>query len=174
MAKVNIKGLRELQQRLNRRIKIRIAKLFTDESLRKLIGRIIVDDIKKNYESKKSPSDSTLKWRNIYDKLNKTDPAYKPTKIKAVFTGELLEDLANNVLGRPTDLSFEVKHSNNRHRKYKGPNGEVGSESLYSEISKGLINDMGYNYMVLSEGAQKEIANLIRNKLYELIAQMSK
>jgi hypothetical protein len=169
MANVKIKGIKELAQRLNRNIKIEVAKLFRDADLRAKIGSIIVNDIKLNYEAPNPPADSTLEWRRRYDPINKTDPAYRREKIKAVFTGELLEDLAKNIKSNPTNFSFEVAHSNKKHRKYQGKTKKIGGNSTYQEISEGLIEKLGYNYMVLSDEAKTEIAALVRDRVFKLL-----
>ena len=172
MAKVKISGVDKVQRALNRNLKIQVNKLFRDAALRSKVGEIVVADIKKNYDGGEA-SKGTKDWRAIYDKINTTDPVYKPTRIKAVFTGELLEDLKNNVKGFPTERTFEVAHSNKRHRKYQGVTKKIGSRSPYSEISKGLVEDLGYNYFTLSKKAEDDITELIREALFKLIRQMS-
>lgn len=172
MAKVKIGGIDKVQRALNRNLKIQVNKLFRDISLRKRVGEIVVKDIKDNYDGGEA-SKGTKDWREIYDKINKTDPVYKPSRIKAVFTGELLEDLKNNVKGFPTERTFEVAHSNKKHRQYQGVTKKIGSKSPYSEISKGLVQDLGYDYFQLTDEAEQEITDLIKEALFKLIRQMS-
>lgn len=172
MAKVKIEGLDKVQRALNRNLKIQVNKLFRDEELRKKVGVIVVKDIKENVDMAEA-SDKTKKWREVYGKLNKTDPAYNKDRIKAVFTGELLEDLKTNVKGFPTERTFEIGHSNKKHKKYQGVTKKIGSRSTYSEISDGLVKKLGYNYFQLTDEAQKEIADLIKEALFKLIRTMS-
>lgn len=172
MATFKLKGVKDLESRLKRNLLIEINKLFRDKALRDQIGQLVIDDIKKNYESSKPPSEGTLRWREVYDKLNKTDPAYKPTKIKAVFTGELLEDLRKNIKADTTTKSFVIEHSDKKHSKYQGVTKKIGSRSPYSEISKGLIEDYGHNYMTLSPDAQTKITEIVRDKIFEIISRI--
>jgi|688.fasta_scaffold876883_2 hypothetical protein len=171
-ATVSIKGIKQLEARLNRKLRVQLNRLFRDESLRDKIGEIVVKDIKENYVSKKPPKESTLKWREIHDKINSTDPAYDKNSIKAVFTGELLNDLRNNIKADTNNKKFVIEHSNNKHSKYNGPNGKTGSESPYNKISKGIIEKWKHNYMVLSPEAKEEIANLVREKIFELVSRI--
>jgi len=46
MANVKIKGINQLEKKLNRSIKIEINKLFRDKDLRLKVGQMIVADIK--------------------------------------------------------------------------------------------------------------------------------
>jgi phage gpG-like protein len=172
MATVSIKGIKQLEAKLNRNLRIEVNKLFRDKELRDKIGVIVVKDIKDNYESKKPPADGTIKWREIYDPINRTDPAYDRSKIKAVFTGELLEDLRKNIKANTTDKQFVIEHSDKKHRKYQGKTKKIGSQSSYREISRGIIEGHGHNYMALTDEAKKEITNLVREKIFELVSRI--
>lgn len=169
MARVRIKGVQELAKRLNRNLKIQLNKLFRNKALRLKIGAMVIADIKKNV-SFGSPEDSTYRWRERYDILNQTDPAYRRNKLNAVFTGELLEDLKNSVRGVPTEKAFEIEHSDKLHKRYQGVNGKIGKRTPYSTISEHLIDDLGYNYLQLSEKGKKQIANLIKDEIAKLLA----
>ena len=170
MAKVKSKGIDQLTRKLNRDLKIMLNKLFRDKNLRLQIGAIVANDIKKNV-SFGSPATSTLKWRKRYGPLNNTDPAYSQGKLNAVFTGELLNDLATNVKGVTTTKSFDIEHSDKRHKKYQGVTKKIGSRSPYSEISKGLIDVLGYDYMKISDKARTKIVNLIRQEITKLLGK---
>jgi hypothetical protein len=171
MAKIKIKGVKEVSEKLNRNIRIELNKILRDPVLRQRIGQIVVDDIKANVNFG-SPAPSTLKWRETYDPINPTDPAYSRNKLNAVFTGELLEDLKNNVRAFPTELTFEIAHSDKRHKKYQGVTKKIGSRSKYSEISEGLVKDLGYDYFKLTKKAQSEITKQIKEELFKLLANI--
>jgi hypothetical protein len=169
MAKIKIKGVEELAKSLNRNLRIKFNILFRDKVLRKKIGAMVVADIKKNVDMGPAAK-STVKWRNTHDKLNTTDPAYKPTRVKAVFTGELLKDLGNSVLSDPTEYQFIVEHSDKLHSRYKGKNGPIGKKIAYSKLSEYLIDDMGYDYLQLSDTGKKQITKLIKDEIVKLLA----
>jgi hypothetical protein len=171
MAKIKIKGVKEVSDKLNRNIRIELNKILRDPALRQKVGQIVVDDIKANVDFGSS-APGTLKWRETYDQINATDPAYSRNKLNAVFTGELLEDLKNNVRAFPTELTFEIAHSDKRHKKYQGVTKMIGSRSKYSEISEGLVKGLGYDYFKLTKRAQSEITKLIREELFKLLANI--
>jgi hypothetical protein len=171
MAKIKIKGVKEVSDKLNRNIRIELNKILRDPALRQKVGQIVVDDIKANVDFG-SPAPKTLKWRETYDQINATDPAYSRNKLNAVFTGELLEDLKNNVRAFPTELTFEIAHSDKRHKKYQGVTKMIGSRSKYSEISKGLVKDLGYNYFKLTNKAKDKITELIKEELFKLLTNI--
>lgn len=171
MAKIKIKGVKEASQKLSRNLRIELNKVLRDPVLRQKVGEIVVADIKENVDFG-SPAPSTLKWRETYDQINPTDPAYSRNKLNAVFTGELLEDLKNNVRAFPTELTFEIGHSDKRHKKYQGVTKKIGSRAKYSEISDYLVNDLGYDYFKLTKKAQAEIAKLIKDELFKLLTNV--
>jgi hypothetical protein len=168
MAKVKIKGIDELAKKLNSNLRIQSNKLFRDKDLRAKIGSMIVADIKKNVDMG-AASKATIESRKRLEQTNNTDSAYKRGRIKAVFTGELLKDLGSSVVGVPTKSQFEVEHSSKLHKKYKGKNGAIGKRIAFDKLSSILIDDMGYNYIKLSDKAQKDIANLIRDRFLSLL-----
>ena len=170
MAKVKVKGTKELAQRLNRNLRIEINKLFRDAALRERVGKIIAEDIKDNVDFG-SPADSTLKWRERYDRINNTDPKYRRNKLNATFTGELLYDLAKNIKSDTTNLSFVVEHSKNKHKRYSGVNGQIGKRTPYQVISDHLVNDLGYNYFSLSDKGRERITKEIQDVFYRLLAK---
>lgn len=171
MAKIKIKGIKEVSKKLDKDIRIELNKVLRNPVLRLKIGDIVVNDIKGNVNFG-SPAPSTLKWRERYDQINPTDPAYSRNKLNAVFTGELLEDLRTNVRAYPTELTFEVGHSDKRHKKYQGVTKKIGSRAKYSEISGYLVNDLGYDYFQLTKKAQSEITKLIQDELFKLLANV--
>lgn len=171
MAKrIKIQGVEGLSKRIGRNVRIQVAQIFRSEELRKRVGEIVERDIKLNYEHSKPPEESTRRWRERYGPYNDTDPQYDPDKLKALFTGELLEDIKNNVVAVPTDFSFEIGHSDGKHSRYRGPTGLLGKSTPYKVISDYLINKLKMNYMVLTPEAQKEITDAVREEIYKLLA----
>lgn len=168
MAKVKVKGIQELARKLNANLRIATNKLFRDKGIREKIGSIVVSDIKKNV-SFGSPAKSTIKTRKYLEKFNTTDSAYSRNKLNAVFTGELLKDLQNNVIGNTNDLEFIVEHSDKKHKKYKSKNGSFGKSIAFDKLSSILIDDLGYDYLQLTDKAKKKIANLIRDRFFDLL-----
>ena len=168
MARVNIKGTKELANKLNRQLRIELNKLFRDKNLRMLVGEIVVADIKKNVNFG-AAADSTVRTREYLDRFNKTDRAYVKSDIKAVFSGKLLEDLKKNVKGFPTESTFEIAHSEKKHPGYKTANGRT-SKIDYQELSDILIDDLGYNYIQLSDKARSKIAKAVKDKFFRLLA----
>lgn len=173
MANIKIKGINQLQNKLNRSLKIEINKLFRDKELRLKIGQIVVADIKENYVGGTVDSNSsTYKWRERYDQLNTTDPKYDRNKIKALFTGELLNDLATNIKADTINKQFVLEHSSKLHKKYQGVTKKIGSRIAFDKLSGYLIDDMGYDYMVLTDETKKEIVKLVREKILKLISNI--
>lgn len=172
MAKVNVNGLNDLAKRLNSKIVIEINKIFSNKNIIKIIAEIIVTDIKNNYERIQGPSKSTIFQRIYLEKYNNTDKAYRRSKIKAVFTGELLEDLKNNIKGSPTEKKFILEHSDKLHSKYLGKSGLIGNNISYKNLSKILVNDLGINYFALTDKAKREINNIIKNEIRKLLTQL--
>ena len=171
MAQIKIKGVQELAKQLNRNIKIQINKLFRDKDLRNKIGMMVVADIKKNFKGRNA-ADSTIEWRKIYEQYNTTDPAYDRKKAKAIFTGELLNDLAKNVKGITTIKAFEISHSSKLHKKYQGVTKKIGKRIPYDKLSEILVNDLKIDYFVLSKKAQKEISGIVKDRIVQLLAQV--
>jgi hypothetical protein len=167
MARVNVKGVDELAQRLNRSLRIELNKLFRDKALRKQVGEVVVADIRKNVNFGEA-ADSTLKTREYLERFNTTDRAYVKSDIKAVFSGKLLADLQKNVKGFPTKSTFEIAHSSRQHPGYKTANGRT-KKIDYTELSEYLIDDLGYNYIQLSEEAEKKILEIVQDKFFELL-----
>lgn len=168
MARVKIEGIKSLEKKLKLSYRAAIRKMLRSKPVRLEVGDIFVKDIKENVDFG-TPSESTLKWRKRYDSLNQTDPAYKRNKIKGVFTGELFEDLKNNVKADTTQLSWEISHSKKKHKKYQGVTKKIGSRSSYQDISKGLVDKLGYDYFQLSSKGKNKILKVVKRELNKLI-----
>ena len=167
MAKVNVKGVQALAKALNRNLRIVLNKIFRDKKLRELVGDIVVRDIKKNVNFG-SATVNTQRTREYLERYNTTDPAYRRSDVKAVFSGRLLDDLANNVKGFPTKSTFEISHSKKRHPGYRTANGNTPKID-YQKLSDILIGDLGYDYFQLSDKAQQEILEAVQDKFFEEI-----
>lgn len=170
MAKVRVEGLAEISKQLKRDLRIAAKKLFRNVELRRKVGEIIVQDIKKNANFG-APEKNTLKWRERYDPINNTDPAYQRNKLNAVFTGELLEDLKKNIKANTIKFEYVLEHSKKRHKKYQGVTKKIGSRSPYRDISEGLVEKLGYNYFILKEQTREKITDLVREEFYKLLSQ---
>ena len=168
MAKIKVKGINELAKRLNANLRITANKLFRDKSLREQIGVLVVKDIKANVDLGSAKS-STIKTREYLEKYNSTDSAYKKSRIKALFTGQLLKDLETNVKSDTNNFSFDIEQSDKKHTGYKTKNGRTKKVS-FSKLSEYLIDDMGYNYLKLSDKAKTEITKIVRDKFYKLLS----
>ena len=160
-------------KKVNASIRREITKSLRDKEFRKVIGEEVVKDIKKNYVG--SAADSTYKWRKRYDKFNQTDKAYRRPSINFTFTGELLQDLINNVrLNATKGIEFIIENSNKLHKKYKKAQGTIGKKrSPYSEIAKGLRGH-GYTYPDISKEARASITNKIREKILKRLREAFK
>lgn len=167
MARVKVKGVAELSSKLRRDLRIVLNKMFRDKQLRLKVGRIIEADIKDNVNFG-GAADQTILTRDYLKQYNKTDPAYIREDVKLVFSGKLLNDLATSVKGFPTKQTFEIAHSKKSHPGYKTANGRT-DKIPYIELSEYLINDLGYDYIQISEDAQEQIVNLVRDSFFDLL-----
>ena len=172
MARIKLKNIDNVAKALNRSLRIELNKLFRDKQLRLDVGNIIEQDIKANYDQR-AAARSTVRTRRYLEKYNSTDSKYDRNRIKALFTGALLDDLAKNVKGFPTQSTFEVSHSKKKHPGYKTANGRSKRIS-FEELSNILVNDLKVNYFVLSDKAQKDIAQLIIDKFSTLIRELNR
>lgn len=173
MAKVKIKGIDRVERALKRSIKIETRKLFRDKELRQKIGEMVVDDIKENVDFGLA-SPATQRARRYLEQFNSTDPKYDRRKIKALFTGQLIDDLGKNIKSDTNNLQFVIEHSEKNRKKYKKKRGTIGKTMTNQELSKILINDLGYDYILLSDKARSEITELVRDKLTKLIKDINK
>ncbi|MCB1713242.1 MAG: hypothetical protein KDH96_12460, partial [Candidatus Riesia sp.] len=119
MAKVTIKGVAELRQKLGSKFKIAVNKTLRDKELRLKIGKIVVHEIRNNPSVTFLASPVTKEFREYFEQFNKTHPDYRRPKINFTFTGELLDDLINNVKADTNSLAFIIEHSSGKHKNYK-------------------------------------------------------
>jgi hypothetical protein len=161
MANVKVKGLKRVKSNIRKFI----TRSLRDPVVRKGVGKIVVDNIRaKNFGP---PAKTTKKWRERYDGLNATHPTYARNKINITFTGELLNDLQNNVKSKSTGGQFNYifEQSNKLHKKYNGVSGKIGSRSKYSEISDGIINKWGYDYLKIDDKTLTKVIKFIQTKV---------
>ena len=167
MAKVKVNNLKNVTSN----IRLKITKELRAPEFRKGIGDIVVEEIKDT--NIRSATDATKAWRKYLEKGNQTDPKYNINQIKALFTGELLEDLRNNVRLSSTKgaIEFIVEQSNKLHKKYKKPNGKPtkGKRQTFKEI-QGHLEKLKINYITNAknkESTQKKIIDFIRKELFK-------
>lgn len=165
MATVKVKGLKQI----NSAIRKFITKELRRKELRQGVGEIVVKSIRAQRFRSLSSDESYYKWRKIYDnpKLNKTHPKYKRNNINITFTGELLNDLQKNIKSKSTSGKFEyiISHSDKLHKKYNGVSGKIGSRSKYSDISDGIINKWGYDYLSFDNKTLNKVVSYINKEI---------
>ncbi len=165
MAKLKVLNLKKVTSGIRRDI----TKALRDKEFRDGIGDIVVNEVKETTLG--SAKDGTLAWRKYLEKGNATDPKYNRNKIKALFTGELLNDLRNNVR---LDLSsggasFTIEHTDKKHKKYKKPNGKPtkGIAQTYKAI-QGFLEELGYFYIRNAKNSAK-IEKKVRDFIQEML-----
>lgn len=158
--KLKVKNLKSLTIEIQKRVR----KVLRDKDIRDGLGDILVEYIRT--QSFGRPAKATIAARKYLEKYNVTDPDYNRSKIKAIFTGKLLEDLASNVKAdfKPGKVGYVFEQSNKKHPKYQGKTKKVGSRSSYKAIQEGLEN-LGYNYVKIDDATIDKMINFIRSKL---------
>ncbi len=180
---VKVRGLTELRKKLNSKFKVVINKTLRDKATRLEVGKIIAQDIRDNFNE--DASEITQAFREFFEQYNTTHPDYRRSKINITFTGELLEDLATNVKADTTKLAFIVEHSDKKHANYKSggtfKDKKAGVTSLKTQKTRNItvkqshrrISDkliaMGYDYLKVSDDAEKKILQLLKSKILENI-----
>lgn len=161
MAKLKVKNLKQVTSSVRKFI----TKELRSKEIRQGVGEIVVKSIRAQMFG--VPAKSTKKWRERYDSLNTTHPTYKRSKINITFTGELLEDLQKNVRANATSGRFVyvIEHSDKLHKKYNGVSGKIGSRSKYSDISDGIINKWGYNYLKFDDKTLAKVISFINSEI---------
>lgn len=161
MATVKVKGLKQI----NSAIRKFITKELRRKELRQGVGEIVVSSIRAKRFG--TPARSTKKWRKRYDSLNTTHPTYRRNNINITFTGELLNDLQKNIKSKSTSGKFEyiISHSDKLHKKYNGVSGKIGSRSKYSDISDGIINKWGYDYLSFDNKTLNKVVSYINKEI---------
>ena len=169
MARVKVKGLRQVQTRIRKEI----TKELRRKETRELLGSNVVTAIKAKSLGK--PAESTLKWRKRYDPLNKTDKTYSRNNINLTFTGELLGDLEKNTKVATTgkQIVYTFENSDKLHKKYQGVTKKIGSRSPYSLIAKGL-NKLGYEYPFIDKKTIELLNKLIEENLRKALRKTFK
>jgi len=161
MARLILTNLKEITVDLRKRI----TEILRDPSVRSGLGEILVDYIRT--QSFGSPAPSTAKIRKYLERYNKVDKDYNSGKIKAIFTGELLNDLAGNVKAnfKGGKATFEFAQSNKKHKKYQGKKKKIGStRSAYSAIQSGL-ESLGYDYIEVDDATIDKMTQFIQDTL---------
>jgi len=175
MAKVKVLNLDKIRSDIRKKITLALR----DETIRTGIGEIVALDIKETKDFG-TPAESTQKWRARYEKSNTTDEYYQRNKLNAVFTGELIEDLKNNVRLSSTkgDISYEIKQSDKFHKPYKSPSKKKKSSSKsnvtrpkYSDIQNWMINNYNYNYLKIEDFTIKKLVTFMRKALEKILVK---
>jgi len=172
MAQLKIKNLKQIETSIRKRI----TKELRSKEVRRGVAQIVVDDIKDGSLGK--PAEFTKDMRQYLEQFNKTDPRYRRGKISINFTGELLQDLINNVKAKfgSGKSSFVIEHSNKTHKPYKQGKRKLkfskkkipkSDRVTYSFISNNLINRLGYNYLKFSDNTQAKVIKFIRDKIFK-------
>lgn len=186
MTKIKVKNLNKVQTNLRKTI----TKALRSKDIQKGVAEIVVSNIKdKNLGT---PAPFTKDMRAYLEQSNKTDPKYKRSQITANFTGELLQDLINNIKTRFNRgaATFVVEHSDKGHSQYKQPKGARFSKKKthketkfdkktgknktinrtskipYKFISTMIIKKHGYNYLKPSRKTEADVLRFIRNKIF--------
>ena len=99
-------------------IKRRFRQIAREKEIREEVGKILVEDIqKRNYRS----VDKNEPYAKKRERIQGKSKQHKPRKINLTVTGELLQDIVNNVKTKIEKgvISFVFEHSNKRHKPYK-------------------------------------------------------
>jgi len=122
MATLKVLNSKKIQTSLRKRI----TKELRSKDIRTGVAEIIVDDIKSSNLG--TPAKFTKEMREYYEQFNRTDPKYRRGKISANFTGELLQDLINNVKAKFGNglATYILEHSEKGHEPYKQPSDGNG------------------------------------------------
>jgi hypothetical protein len=196
MAKIKVTGVSKVQSALRKQI----TKILRDKETRQGVGEIVVNDIRDTDFG--DASKFTKEMREYLEPHNKPlHPKYDPDKIKITFTGELLEDLQNNVRARTTNKSAEyvIEHSNKTHKPYKQPKGKAKKfkdkkfkdtrfdpktgkfkqtnkqvRVPYKFISTQLIKRLGYNYLKFSSKTEDKLIKFVRKQIFDKLSKLAK
>jgi len=178
MATVKIGSIKGIKAKLRREI----TRQLRSRDSRDVVGRTIVDGIKDTTLAI-ATSEATLAFRKYYEKANATDKKYDRTLIKAVFTGELLEDLVKNTKLKTSDgnISYLVEHSDKLHKKYKKPavkrkrkkKGAVSKRQTYKTI-QGYLSDLGYKYLDVSKSTGQKLIKKLREAVEKAVVKFNK
>jgi len=173
MAIARVKNTQAVRRLVGSRFKVAITKMLRSKELRLKVGRIVEEDIRKNFR-KSVTSKATLAFRKYYEKYNPTHPDYNRRIINITFTGDLLEDLAKNVKADTNKLELIVEHSDKKHKLYKLRKRKGGRKRhSHKEISEFVISK-GYDYLQITDKASAKIRKLVQEELFALLKQQFK
>lgn len=180
MPKIKVKNLDNLTKQLSSNLNIELNKIFSNKTVLSEVRKII----EKNFRSKNfgSAKDSTNRQRKYLEKYNTTDPDYIPGQIKAIFTGQLLEDLIKGTVGVPTEKQFHVAHTDaenepeaipdRKHKGYKTKSGRTKG-AAFSDIAEGLVK-RGFNYFELESKYEKQLVKLISDEIEKVVKKLNR
>jgi hypothetical protein len=168
MPRVKVKGFKDFQRLVGRKAKVSIKKAIRDKQLRRDIGDIVVDGIRK--KKFRAPTEVTKIWRDYLVQFNSTHPDYDREKINITFTGGLLEDLASNVKSDTINLAIVIEQSDKKHKKLKTANGRAEDDAwTFKMISDNLINKLDLDYLTLDKAVRNDIVKLMQKRILELV-----
>jgi hypothetical protein len=163
VAKITIK--KDSINRISKEYRKKVINTLRADDLRQDIATSISTsllDKPKDFGSAKEPYKS---YRAKLSKKNTTAKNFNKNRIKALFTGELFEDLADKraVRNKATSkgIEYEIQHTSRKHKKYKGTKGK---RSKYRDISAGLYK-LGYQYFNFTKSLEKKIIKIVNKKI---------
>lgn len=169
MAKLRVKNIDQLRRSLNNKKQIVVNKTLRDEKLRKSIGNLVKKDIQDR--TWRRAARATQKIRAYMERFNKTSPKYNRNKINITFTGELLKDLASNVISNTNKAEFIIQHSNNRHKPYKSGDGLQKKTPTYKQLRK-YLKDINLDYLIFTQKLKLNVAKVVIQRLKKALSKI--
>jgi len=160
--KFRIKNLSQFRKILNSKMLIVVNQTLRDKKLQTSLGNIVKKEIQDTTFAAANPVTQII--RKHLEKYNKTAANYDRSIINITFTGELLKDLVNSVITDTTKGEFIFKHSNKKHKRYKGASGPIGKPLSFKKISKD-VQDRGYDYLKITPEMEKQLIKKIKSSL---------
>ncbi len=99
-------------------IKRRFRQIAREKEIREEVGKMLVEDIQsRNYRS----VDKNEPYGKYRDRIQGKSGKHKPRKINMTITGELLQDIINNVKTsfKNGKIAYIFEHSNKKHKPYR-------------------------------------------------------
>lgn len=192
MAKLRVTNLKAVQSNVRKEI----TKAARAKEIRQGLGEIIVDHIRDNPLGSASPV--TQDFREFYEQFNKTHPKYRRPQINITFTGELLEDLKNNVKVDTTsgEVKYIIEQSNKKHKNYRSGAGKkeddffktkkvevtslktrktrsVELQKTHKQIGR-YVEKKGYDYLTFDLKLLDKVLNFVSNSITKVILEKFK
>ena len=184
MTKLRITNLKQVQTSIRKEV----IKAIRDKNTLKEVGEVVVEEIRNNPMGK--AGETTRAFRQFFEQFNKTHQKYKRSDINITFTGELLNDLKKNILGRfgQSKAEYVIEHSNKNHENYKSGGAfkdkkvevtslktrktrKVTQKKSYKYISKQIIKK-GYDYFNLSKRSETRVLEVVKKAILKRIKNL--